>query len=139
MNAVKSTVLGGRLRQLQKVLLAVALALALGLLALDRYAAAVHRPQPGATAVTLYTTEWCPYCARLRADLRASGVAYTEYDVERSLQGQLGMWALRGWGVPVTVVGEKVIYGYRVDQLALALKDLGHTYLPAPAPTGSNK
>jgi glutaredoxin len=139
MNAVNSTVLGGRLRQLQKVLLAVALVLALGLLALDRYAAAVHRPQPGATAVTLYTTEWCPYCARLRADLLASGVAFTEYDVEHSLQGQLGMWALRGRGVPVTVVGEKVIYGYRVDQLALALKGLGHTYLPAPAITGNSR
>ncbi len=139
MNAVKSTALGARLRQLQKVLLAVALVLALGLLALDRYAAAVHRPQPGATTVTLYATEWCPYCARLRADLRASGVAFTEYDVERSLQGQLGMWALRGRAVPVTVVGEKVIYGYRVDQLALALKGLGHTYLPAPADTGRDK
>lgn len=130
---------GARLRQLQKVLLAVALALALGLLALDRYAVAVHRPQPGATAVTLYTTEWCPYCAQLRADLRASGVTYTEHDVERSLHGQLGMWALRGRAVPVTVVGENVIYGYRADLLALALKNLGHTYRPASIATGSSK
>lgn len=136
MNA--GTAMAARVRRVQKVLLAVALVLALGLLALDRYAAAVHRPKAGASAVVLYTTARCPYCARLRADLRASGVAYTEHDVERSLQGQLGMWALRGRGVPVTVVGDRVIYGYRADQLALALKGLGHSYLPASAATGSN-
>lgn len=131
MGAFSPRALSPRLRQAQKLLLGVAFALALLLLGLDRYAAAVHRPEPGSTAVVLYATRWCPYCARLRADLAASQVTYTEHDVEHSLQGQLGMWALRGRAVPVTVVGEKVIYGYRVDQLALALRDLGQTYRPA--------
>lgn len=138
MTGDRSAAIAVRVRQVQRVLLAVAAALALGLLALDRYAAAVHRPTPGATAVVLYTTAGCPYCARLRADLHASGVAFTEHDVERSLQGQLGMWALRGRAVPVAVVGERVIYGYRADQLASALKAIGHTYRPAPVSTGSN-
>lgn len=139
MGAVKSAAMAVRLRQARKLLLAVALIMALALLALDRYAAAVHRPQAGSTAVVLYTTEWCPYCARLRADLRTSQVAYTDYDVEHSLQGQLGMWTLRGRGVPVAVVGEKVIYGYRVDQLARALQELGHTYRPAAIDKGNDQ
>lgn len=138
MSAERPATITNRVRQIQKALLAVAVALTLGLLALDRYAAAVHRPKAGATEVVLYTTAWCPYCARLRADLHASGVTYTDHDVEHSLHGQLGMWTLRGRGVPVAVVGEKVIYGYRVDQLAFAFKELGYTYLSAATTTGSN-
>lgn len=136
MKALNSTPLALRVRQLQWVLLAVALALVLGLAALDRYAAVRHRPAPGATAVVLYATARCGDCARLRADLHASAVAFTEHDVGHGLQGQLGMWALRGSAVPVAVIGEQVIYGYRADQLAEALGMLGHTYTPATTNTG---
>jgi glutaredoxin 3 len=31
--------------------------------------------------VQLYTTMWCPYCARARALLDRKGVAYTEIDI----------------------------------------------------------
>lgn len=94
-----------RLAVIRRTLLSVALSLVLALFIVDRYAAYIHRPSADATRVAIYTTAWCPYCARLRADLAASGVRYTEYDVERSLQGALGFWALRGRGVPVSAVG----------------------------------
>jgi glutaredoxin 3 len=32
--------------------------------------------------VEMYTTAWCPYCARARAVLDKKGVAYTNIDVE---------------------------------------------------------
>jgi glutaredoxin 3 len=32
--------------------------------------------------VELYTTAWCPFCARAKALLRQKGVAYTDIDVE---------------------------------------------------------
>lgn len=31
--------------------------------------------------VELYTTMWCPYCARAKALLERKGVAYTEIDI----------------------------------------------------------
>ena len=31
--------------------------------------------------VEMYTTMWCPYCARARALLEKKGVAYTEIDL----------------------------------------------------------
>jgi glutaredoxin 3 len=31
--------------------------------------------------VELYTTMWCPYCARAKALLEGKGVAYTEIDI----------------------------------------------------------
>ena len=30
----------------------------------------------------LFTTSWCPYCARLKSGLARAGVAYDETDVE---------------------------------------------------------
>lgn len=122
-----------RLARTRKSLLLFALFLALALLAIDRYAAYMHRPAEDATRVVIYTTEWCPYCAQLRQDLAASKVPYTEYDVEKSLQGQLGMWALHRRGVPVSAIGSKVVYGYQVDRIAPALGDLGYTYSPGAA------
>ncbi|HVK55305.1 MAG TPA: glutaredoxin family protein [Burkholderiales bacterium] len=115
----------------RKRLLFIALFLALTLLAVDRYAAFMHSPEPDSTRIVIYTTAWCPYCKMLRQDLAASQVSYTEYDVETSAQGQLGMWILRGRGVPVSVIGPKVVYGYRVDEIASALKPLGYSFIPS--------
>lgn len=115
--------------------LAMAAALALLLFALDRYAALVHRPDAQSTRIAIYTTAWCPYCARLRAALTASGIDFREYDVEQSLSGQLGFWALRARGVPVSVVGPEIIYGYDIARLDQALRRLGHRFTPV-SPSG---
>lgn len=120
-----------RLTIFRRTLLGAALSLALVLFIVDRYAAYVHRPSADTTRVVIYTAAWCPYCARLRADLAASGVPYAEYDVEKTVQGALGFWALRGRGVPVSAIGPKVVYGYRVEQIQAALQALGHSYSPA--------
>jgi mycoredoxin len=117
-------------RKSRRILLIMAASLALLLFGLDRYAALAHRPNADSRAVVIYTTVWCPYCAKLRAGLAASGIAYVEHDVEKSLQGQIGFWTLRGRGVPVSAIGPKVIYGYDVARIAFALQDLGHTFIP---------
>jgi len=41
----------------------------------DAWAVPTERP-------LLFTTSWCPYCARLKAGLDGRGVAYDEIDVE---------------------------------------------------------
>jgi len=120
-----------RLAVVRRALLSAALSMALALFVVDRYALYTHRPSADATRVVIYTTAWCPYCARLRADLSASGVQYVEYDVEKSMQGALGFWALRGRGVPISAIGPKVVYGYRVEQIQSALLALGHSYRSA--------
>ena len=33
--------------------------------------------------VTLYSTTWCGYCARLKGQLKRAGVPFTEVDIER--------------------------------------------------------
>ncbi len=32
--------------------------------------------------LTMYTTTWCGYCARLKAQLQREGIAYAEVDIE---------------------------------------------------------
>jgi len=124
-------------RKSRRALLIVAAGLALLLLGFDRYAAFAHRPGEDSKAVVIYTTAWCPYCAKLRTSLAASGIPYVEHDVEKSLQGQMGFWTLRGRGVPVSAIGPKVIYGYDVARIAFALQDLGYTFVPASDPQPS--
>jgi mycoredoxin len=33
-------------------------------------------------AVTMYTTTWCGYCQRLKAQMTREGIEYTEVDIE---------------------------------------------------------
>ncbi|HYN27728.1 MAG TPA: glutaredoxin domain-containing protein, partial [Burkholderiales bacterium] len=90
------------------------------------------RPGADSKAVVIYTTTWCPYCAKLRSSLAASGIPYLEHDVEKSLQGQIGFWTLRGCGIPVSAIGPKIIYGYDVARIAFALKDWATRSFPCP-------
>ena len=32
--------------------------------------------------MTMYTTSWCGFCARLKTALRSEGIAWTEVDIE---------------------------------------------------------
>lgn len=33
--------------------------------------------------LTMYTTSWCGYCARLKGQLKRAGIGYDEVDIER--------------------------------------------------------
>lgn len=121
----------------RRALLVAALVLVLALFALDRYAAFVHVPASDSTRVVIYTTTWCPYCKQLHAD-PTSRVPYVEHDVQQTLQGQLGMWALRGRGMPVSVIGAHVVYGYRVDHVTPALQTLGYSLRAGGAAAGAS-
>jgi len=35
------------------------------------------------TAVTMYSTQWCGYCARLKSQLDREGIAYDVVDIEQ--------------------------------------------------------
>jgi len=103
-----------------------ALLIALTLLALDRTAAYLHLPKENSTAVVIYTTQWCPYCNALHNVLRQHNIPFKEYDTEKSIQGIMGFWALRGRRVPVSMIGEEIIYGYDGQKVTDALVDAGY-------------
>ncbi len=99
---------------------------AVTLLILDRAAAYFHKPNIDSTDIVIYTTQWCPYCNSLRIHLNNNSIPFTEHDTEKSLSGITGFWALRARGVPVSVIGPDVVYGYDIDKINQSLVNLGH-------------
>ena len=92
------------------------------LFALDRAVAYIYVPKTGDREITLYSTEWCSYCASVRMYFDTHGIQYKEYDVEKSALGAVGLWAFRARGVPIVVIGTEVIYGYDMERVANALE-----------------
>jgi glutaredoxin 3 len=62
--------------------------------------------------VVIYTTDWCPYCARARSLLELKGVAYAEIDVD-AVPGARDEMMARGGGdtVPQIFIGGRPVGG----------------------------
>lgn len=63
--------------------------------------------------VEIYTTSWCGYCKQAVGYLKSRGIPFTEHDIEKDES------AARRWkeiapegGVPVAVIGKRVVRGY---------------------------
>ncbi len=80
----------------------------------------------GGEKVVIYTTRRCGYCRQAKAWFASKGVAYTEYDVENSDRGRRDYKKLGGSGVPIILVGDKRLNGFRADRLAAVLRKAGH-------------
>lgn len=71
--------------------------------------------------VVLYATSWCGYCAKARDFFRENRIEYIELDVEKSEIARDAHRQLGGGGVPVIMVGDKVIRGFNQPELRRAL------------------
>jgi glutaredoxin 3 len=62
--------------------------------------------------VVIYTTDWCPYCARARSLLELKGVAYAEIDVD-AVPGARDEMMARGGGdtVPQIFIAGRPVGG----------------------------
>jgi glutaredoxin 3 len=68
--------------------------------------------------VTIYTTPTCPWCHRTKAWLRDKKIRYKEVDVTTDKKGLEEMVRISGQtGVPVIVVGDEVIVGFKESRL----------------------
>ena len=43
--------------------------------------------EPTTDRVTMYTTNWCGYCVRLKSQLKREGIAFTEVNIEEHPEG----------------------------------------------------
>jgi len=84
-------------------------------------------PRPGnpPNHVLVYTTNWCPVCARLRVCFKKHGVPFEERDVETSWRWDREYSAAGGGGVPLTLVGREVAVGLRREELEPLLARAG--------------
>ncbi len=83
----------------------------------------------GATAtdrsVTVFSTAWCGVCKQAKTHLKARGVSFTEYDIEKNSYGKAEFKRLCGKGVPLITVGTQRMSGFSSDRLDRMLKDVG--------------
>jgi len=61
--------------------------------------------------VIVLSASWCGYCMSLRHHLTELKVPYTDLDTEHTTEGRWGYVAVHATGVPVTIVGDRVIHG----------------------------
>lgn len=82
-------------------------------------------PPAGLAKVRMFTTQTCGYCRKAKAFLQARGTPFQELDVGASEAAQSEYQALGGRGVPVILVGDRRMDGYREDQLKGLLEASG--------------
>lgn len=113
---------------LTKILAAGALTLVAALLWQHNREVARHDPRHGTgnDGIVMLTASWCGYCHQLKKSFDAAGVKYAELDVEESREGELAYQALHGHGVPMTVVGQDVVYGYDAPRINELLAERGY-------------
>ena len=84
------------------------------------------RLKTGTDGVVMLSAEWCGYCDALRADLKRSGAKFRELDVENDAEGVAAWDAFGANGVPITIVGQRVVHGYDPDTIKRLMTVAGH-------------
>ena len=90
--------------------------------------AAIIRKKSPATAtkvshgITMYSTSWCPHCKRARSYFAERGIAYDDVDIEANEKNQREFKELGGGGVPLIIVGDKVMRGFDPQRMDALLK-----------------
>lgn len=78
-------------------------------------------PRPSGDALTgqrviLLTRPGCPYCTQAKNLLDSKGIRYSEYNT-RSGYGAALFRQYKGTGVPMLIVGKKVLRGYNKEEI----------------------
>jgi glutaredoxin len=86
---------------------------------------AVDTAKPRSSAVTMFSTSWCPHCKRAKAYFAQKGVSYREVDIEASDAGRREFAGYGGSGVPLIIVGGQRMRGFdagAMDRLLASAK-----------------
>ncbi len=70
--------------------------------------------------VTVYTTEPCSFCAKVKGLLSANGVEFSEVNLSKDADGRMELVAMTGMmSFPQVVVGNRLIGGFSEVQRAV--------------------
>lgn len=64
------------------------------------------------TQIVIFSTAWCSVCKQAKAYMQEKGLAYQEYDIEKSEQNRRMFAKLDGKGVPIILVGKRRMQGF---------------------------
>ncbi|OUS27394.1 hypothetical protein A9Q99_15470 [Gammaproteobacteria bacterium 45_16_T64] len=86
----------------------------------NRYA----REQIELNRVVMYSTSWCGYCAKARSYFNSKGIKFRDLDIEKNRNAKNAYDKLNGSGVPLIVVGGKVIRGFNRTKFERLYREL---------------
>jgi glutaredoxin 3 len=70
--------------------------------------------------ITVYTTEPCSYCARVKGLLRSRGLEFTEVNPSRDPEGRAELVARTGMMTfPQVLVGDQLVGGFNETRVAV--------------------
>ncbi len=72
--------------------------------------------------VIMYSAVWCVICKQARRYFKKNGIAFKEYDIEKSIKGRHDYKRLNGRGVPIIMVGDKRLNGFDPKSFKTAYK-----------------
>ena len=80
--------------------------------------------------VTVYSTEYCPYCTRAKMLLKSRGIAFEEVDLTHDPEKRNAVQEKTGWmSVPMIFIGDEFIGGsddlHALDAKGELLKKVG--------------
>ncbi|WP_332854302.1 glutaredoxin family protein [Duganella sp. S19_KUP01_CR8] len=82
-----------------------------------------YYPDP-ATKVVLYGTKTCPYCQQTRAYLNEHHIPFADVDVSHTGKGQQDYRSFGETAVPVILIGNRRITGFKQSVIEAALEQL---------------
>ena len=72
--------------------------------------------------VIMYSTKWCPFCIEARGFFSKNKIAYYDYDINESKDGEIQFRRLGGKGVPLFIIKNSVIHGLSRSKISKILK-----------------
>ncbi|BBA36114.1 glutaredoxin-like protein, YruB [Methylocaldum marinum] len=75
--------------------------------------------------VTIFTTEWCGVCRKAKSYMASQGIAFDEFDIEKSRSARSRFDKLGARGVPVILVGKEKMTGFSAGKLKAMLDRAG--------------
>lgn len=83
-----------------------------------------NRPEPAVQSITVYWRKHCPYCIRLRWQLRRIGLPTQERDIWQDADAAARVRAITGGDetVPTVVVGTRSLVNPTLDRLLAAVR-----------------
>lgn len=79
------------------------------------------------TKVLVYGTRGCSFCNKTRAWFADNKVDFSDIDVQKSAVAAARLAELGGEGVPVVIIGNRMIRGYQPEVFEKALQALVNT------------
>lgn len=72
--------------------------------------------------VLLYGASWCKYCEKARLYFQVNQIHYVELDIEKNPEAKEQYQKLKGEIIPVILIGNRRIDGYKPDQYKEAMQ-----------------